>query len=116
MLRALAIAALAKVEIDTCFELGTQLMGVAELDDDATLRVEAHYVLGMCLHLGGNIVGARSELEASLSLYDRERSHAHQPVFAGSGGGLSDPAQPRPVAPRQDKGFRATPSGKPDAC
>ena len=77
MLRALAIAALAKVEIDKCYELGMQLMGVAELEDDATLRVEAHYVLGMCLHLGGDIVEACKHLEASLSLYDRERSRTH---------------------------------------
>ena len=77
MLRALAIAALAKVEIDTCYELGMQLMSVAEHDEDATLLVEAHYVLGMCLHLGGNIVDACEHLEASLSLYDRERSRTH---------------------------------------
>ena len=62
ILRALAIAVLAKVRIDECYGLGQQLLAIAERDDDAILRVEGHYVLAMALQLGGEIAAAGVEL------------------------------------------------------
>ncbi len=82
ILRALAIAVLAKVRIDECHGLGQQLLEIAERDDDAILRVEGHYVLAMALQLGGEIAAAGVELEAALSFYDRSRSAAHVGLYS----------------------------------
>ncbi len=82
VLRALAISALAKVRIDECHALGDHLVSVAERDDDAILRVEAHYVIAMAQLLAGAVVPARRELETAMALYDPSRSSAHIGLYA----------------------------------
>jgi predicted ATPase len=82
ILRALALASLAKAKIEECHALGDHLMSLADRDDDPMLRVEAHYVIAMALLLNGAAVPARAELEASLAHYDLGRSASHIGLYS----------------------------------
>jgi DNA-binding SARP family transcriptional activator/predicted ATPase len=82
ILRALALASLAKVKIEECHALGDHMLSLADRDDDPVLRAEAHYVIAMALLLSGAAVPARAQLEASLAHYDRARSAAHIGLYS----------------------------------
>ncbi len=60
-------------ELQTSRELGEQLVRLAESTGDPGLILEAHYGLGVPLHLLGEFVSARAHLDQSIALYDSQR-------------------------------------------
>lgn len=82
ILRALALASLAAVDIEQCHALGDHLLSLADRDNDPVLQVEAHYVIAMALLLSGSAGPARAELEASLAHYDRARAAVHIGLYS----------------------------------
>jgi class 3 adenylate cyclase/predicted ATPase len=57
-------------DFQTARELGTQLLALAEREQDSALLVEAHYILGTTLFHLGELAPAREHLEQGIALYD----------------------------------------------
>lgn len=77
VLRALAIANLARGELPRAYELGEQLLQLGEREDQPMVRVEGNYVLGVTSFWLGKFAVARDQLERAIEEYlpDRARSH-----------------------------------------
>ena len=81
VLRALAIAFVARGEIAKTHELGEQLLAMARRADDPILFAEAHYVLGVSLFWLGDFVRSREHLERAVAHYDPARHRVHTTIF-----------------------------------
>lgn len=57
-------------DFHTARELGTQLLTLAEREQDPALLVEAHYILGTTLFHLGELASARKHLEEGITLYE----------------------------------------------
>jgi class 3 adenylate cyclase/predicted ATPase len=60
-------------DFQTAYELGEQLLGLAQREQDSALLVEAHYVLGTTLFHLGELDPAREHLERGIALYDPQQ-------------------------------------------
>ncbi len=58
-----------RAEHRTAYELGEQLLSLAENQHDTTCLIQAHYTLGASSFLLGELTAARVHLEQSLALY-----------------------------------------------
>src|SRR4029079_17023519 len=58
-------------------ELGEQLLGLAQKEQDPTLRMEAYRAVGRTSFFLGEFGAAQAHLEQSLTLYDAQRHHSH---------------------------------------
>lgn len=67
---------LTRGELPTAREISEQLLRVAQLTNDPTLRLGAHRTFGISALYAGDLLLARTHLEAAVALYDRER---HRP-------------------------------------
>ena len=67
---------LTRGELPTAREISEQLLRVAQLTHDPTLRLGAHRAFGISALYAGDLLLARTHLEAAVALYDRER---HRP-------------------------------------
>ena len=63
-------------------ELGEQLLGLAQREQDPALIVEAYWALGNTLFHLGEFGAAQAHLEQSLTLYDAQRHHSHMFLYA----------------------------------
>ena len=70
-------------ELQTCRELGEQLMSLAERQPDPGLVMQAHHMLGPTVLFLGPLTSARSHFEAAIALYDRERHRSHASLYGG---------------------------------
>ena len=82
VLRGLALVALARGELQRARELGAQLLEAGEKSNEATVRVEGHYVLGVTSFWLGEFEHSREQLEASLAEYDPADSHTHVAMYS----------------------------------
>src|SRR5262249_11358769 len=82
LLRALAIANISRTEFQRARDLGDQLLGLAERDQDALLRVEAHYVLGVTCFWQGAFAASRMHLEQAIAHYDPQQSRIHIALYS----------------------------------
>ena len=64
-------------DIQTGYELGEQLMHLAEIAQDPALVLEAHRILGAYLFHLGELIPARTHVEQCIALYDRQLHCAH---------------------------------------
>ena len=60
-------------DFQTAYELGEQLLSLAQREQDSALLVEAHYVLGTTLFHLGELDPAREHLERGIALYDPQQ-------------------------------------------
>ncbi len=72
---------LVRAEYATALELGQQLLGIAEDEQDAGLLVEAHGALGVTVFHQGEIQTALTHLNRSTDLYDRAQHRSHAAVY-----------------------------------
>ena len=82
ILRALAIAHIVRAEFQQARDLGDQLLGFAERDQDSLLLVEAHYVLGVTCFWQGAFAASRMHLEQAVAHYDRQHSYTHTALYS----------------------------------
>jgi predicted ATPase len=82
ILRALAIAHIARAEFQHARNLGDQLLSLAERDQDPVIIVEAHYVLGVALFWLGAFVSSRDHLEQAIARYDPQQSRTHIALYS----------------------------------
>jgi predicted ATPase len=61
----------------TAYEIATQLLRVAEREQDPGLLVEAHALMGFVAFYRGEFTAARAHLEQSMALYDSRVHQAH---------------------------------------
>jgi predicted ATPase len=72
---------LARAEYETALEIGQQLLGIAEEEQDTGLLVEAHAVMGVTVFHQGEIQTVLTHLKRSTDLYDREQHRSHAAVY-----------------------------------
>jgi predicted ATPase len=77
VLRGLAELHYVLAEFQTAYELGAQLLSLAQNGQDPTLLLEAHRALGALLSQLGEFGRARAYMEQGLALYDSHRHHPH---------------------------------------
>lgn len=82
VIRGVALSALTRGELQRAHELGGRLIALGELDGDAMVRVEGHYMLGVTAFWLGELVAAREQLERAIAAYAPERARAHLVLFA----------------------------------
>lgn len=71
----------ARGELNRAYELGDQLLSLAQRQQDATVRPEAYYALGETCWSMGEILTARGHLEQCLTVYTVEQHHDHAIVY-----------------------------------
>jgi predicted ATPase len=77
VLRGLWYFYLLRAELQTAWELGEQLLTLAQHFGDPDLLLEAHYILGTtAVHLG-ELVPARASLEQVIALHNPQRPRSH---------------------------------------
>jgi class 3 adenylate cyclase/predicted ATPase len=76
-LRGLWVFYLLRAELQTTYELGEQLLTLAQRVQEPALLVEAHYALGAALFFRGEPARARTHLEQCMTLYDPQRHGSH---------------------------------------
>ncbi len=70
-------------EFLTARELGEQLLGLAQQEQDPALLMEAYRALGSTLFHLGEFGAAQAHLEQGLTLYDAQRHHSHVFLYGG---------------------------------
>jgi TOMM system kinase/cyclase fusion protein len=81
VLRGLWSFYLARGEVQTAYELGQQLLRLAQCQNDPALLLEAYEATGLTLFYMGELTQARASLEQSMVLYDPEQHHAHVVLY-----------------------------------
>jgi class 3 adenylate cyclase/predicted ATPase len=81
-------------EFLTARELGEQLLGLAQREQDPALLVEAYRALGSTLFHLGEFGAAQAHLEQGLTFYDSQHHHSHEFLYGREPGvfGLSEAA------------------------
>jgi predicted ATPase len=64
-------------DLQTAYELGQQLLTLAQRLQDPTLLLHAHATLGTTLGLMGEYIAAQAHLEHGMALYDPQRHRSH---------------------------------------
>ena len=76
-LRGLWVFYLVRAEYRTAHELGTQLLSIAEAEQNPALVMEAHMTLGIPLFYLRHVTRAHAHLAEALALYDPEQHRVH---------------------------------------
>jgi tetratricopeptide (TPR) repeat protein len=82
VLRALAIASIARGAYPWARELGGQLLALGKREDDPMVRVEGNYVLGVTSFWLGEFAAARDQLESAIAEYLPERAASHLALYS----------------------------------
>jgi DNA-binding SARP family transcriptional activator/tetratricopeptide (TPR) repeat protein len=77
VLRGLALVSIARGELQRARELGAELLERGVSEDDAPVRVEGRYVLGVTSFWLGDFESARRELERAVAEYDPAQARRH---------------------------------------
>lgn len=77
VLRGLWVFYLARAELQTARELGTQILSLAQSVQEPALLIEAHYTVGSTAFWLGECTLAREHLEQAIALYDAQPSRVH---------------------------------------
>ncbi len=89
VLRGLWSFYLARGEVQTAYELGQQLLHLAQRQDDPALLLEAYEATGLTLFYFGELARARAYLERSMALYDPQQHHTHVFLYGRDPGTFS---------------------------
>jgi predicted ATPase len=89
VLRGLWAFYLARGEVQTAYELGQQLLLMAQGQDDPALLLEAYEATGLTLFYSGELTHARTSLEQSMALYDPLQHHGHVVLYGRDPGAFS---------------------------
>jgi predicted ATPase len=73
----LSIVSVVRAEYGKARHFAEQCLRLAERADDAALRVQAHWLVGLSVQFIGDLTGSREHLERSIALYDAERHATH---------------------------------------
>jgi predicted ATPase len=79
---------LGRTEFQTAYELGEQLLSIAQRAQDAVRLVEAHYTLGVIAFWVGRFVSACEHLEQGITHYDPHKHRSHIALFGQDGGAV----------------------------
>ncbi|MDP8959411.1 MAG: adenylate/guanylate cyclase domain-containing protein [Actinomycetota bacterium] len=82
VLRGLALASLVRADQRRSYQLGLELLELAERSDDPILQVEAHYVLGVSSFWLGELSRTREQLELALAHYSSQRHASHVALYS----------------------------------
>jgi predicted ATPase len=77
VLRGLWVFYLVSGELQTAYELGEQLLSLAQSVQDPALLLEAHWTLGNTLFLLGELLPAHGHLEQGIALYAPQQHCSH---------------------------------------
>jgi predicted ATPase len=77
VLRGLWYIYLLRMELRTAWELGEQLLTLAQHVGDPALLLEAHYALGNTLNYLGELASAHAHFAQGIALYDPEQHWSH---------------------------------------
>jgi len=72
---------LVRGELLTARELGEQLLGLAQREQDQALLMEAYWALGVSLFYLGEFGAAQAYLEQGMTLYDAQRHRSHMFLY-----------------------------------
>ncbi len=89
VLRGLWSFYLARGEVQTAYELGQQLLHLAQRRDDPALLLEAYEATGLTLFYFGELARARAYLERSMALYDPQQHRSHVFLYGRDPGTFS---------------------------
>ena len=82
ILRALAISHVGRSELQKSYELGSQLLEIANQQSDPLLFVEARYVLGVTRFWQGEFVKARNQFTQALTDYEPNNNPQHIALYS----------------------------------
>jgi predicted ATPase len=82
VLRALAIASIARANFDQAAHYGEQLLDMAARTSDPVLYVEGSYTVGVALFWKGDLTTSRAHLERALAQYSESFGTDHLNLFA----------------------------------
>jgi predicted ATPase len=68
---------LLRAELRTAYELGKQLLSLAQKEQDSLLLLEAYYAVGFTLFNLGELIPAQAHIEQAMALYDPQQHHSH---------------------------------------
>ena len=68
---------LMRAEYQTAYELGDQLLSVAQRQPESDFLLQAHQVLGLTLLWRGEFPSARTHCEHGIALYNPQQHHSH---------------------------------------
>jgi predicted ATPase len=77
-----------RAEFQTAYELGEQLLSIAQRAQDAVRLVEAHYTLGVTASWLGRFVSACEHLEQGIQHYEPHQHRSHIALFGQDGGAV----------------------------
>jgi TOMM system kinase/cyclase fusion protein len=89
VLRGLWSFYLARGEVQTAYELGQQLLHLAQRQNDPALLLEAYEATGLTLFYFGELTRARAYLERSMALYDPQQHRTHVFLYGRDPGTFS---------------------------
>jgi predicted ATPase len=72
----------------TALELGEQLLGVAEREQDPSLLLQAHHALWPILFTIGELAAAENHLQRGLALYDPQQHRSQAFMYGGHDPGV----------------------------
>ena len=79
--RSMVMSTLCRDEFAEAAATAARLLARAEADRDVGLRVESHYLLGICAFWSADLVAARRHFEAVLADFDPSARSEHQAVY-----------------------------------
>jgi DNA-binding SARP family transcriptional activator/predicted ATPase len=82
ILRGLALTYIVRAEFQQAHNLGDQILGLAERDQNLLLLVEAHYVLGVTLFWQGAFPSSREHLKLAIAGYNPQQSRTHTALYS----------------------------------
>jgi tetratricopeptide (TPR) repeat protein len=77
-----------RAELQTAYELGEQLLSIAQRTQDTVHLVAAHYALGVTSFWLGRFVPAREQLEQGITHYDPHKHRSHIAFFGQDDGAV----------------------------
>lgn len=82
VVRGVGLSSLTRGELPQAARLGRRLLELGEQDDDAMVRVEGHYLLGVTSFWLGDLGTARDELERAIAAYVPGRARSHLALYS----------------------------------
>ena len=70
-------------DIETCLNLGEQLLSLAQGTQDPALHLQAHHALGPTYLLAGDLASAHAHLEQGIAVYEPQQHRAHAFLYGG---------------------------------
>ncbi len=82
ILRAMAISAVSRLELEKAYEYGRELLRFADSRRDAALATEAYYVTGITSFWKGEFKDSTKDLKLSISVYQPSNRNLHIALFS----------------------------------